>query len=50
MDIETAEKRREREELRSLARPQAGVDALKGAFDRPTSDIPGVVDKNASKR
>jgi hypothetical protein len=47
MGIDTAEKRKEREELRTLARPQSGVDALKGAFNRPVQDIPGVVDKSA---
>lgn len=31
-----------------LARPQSGVDDLKGKFSRPAQAIPGVVDKNAS--
>jgi hypothetical protein len=31
-----------------LAKPQSGVDALKGKFGRPTSDFPGVVDRSAS--
>ena len=41
----TAEKRRERQDLTSLAKPQEGVDALKGKFDRPTQDLPGVMPK-----
>lgn len=48
MKIDGAEKRRERAELQPLARPQAGVDDLKGAFGRPTRDIPGVVDRRAA--
>lgn len=43
--INTAEKRRQRTDLRSLARPQAGVDDLKGRFGRPTQEIPGVRDR-----
>lgn len=31
--------------LVGMAKPQAGVDALKGRFGRPTQDIPGVQDK-----
>jgi hypothetical protein len=46
--IDTAEKRRNRAELASLARPQAGVDVLKDRFGRPTTGIPGVVDKGAA--
>ena len=47
LEIDTAEKRRERQELAKLARPQQGVDALAGAFPgaRP---IPGVVEAGAS--
>jgi hypothetical protein len=44
LGIETAEKRRDRAELRALARPQSGVDALKSAFPS-TREIPGVTDK-----
>ncbi len=47
MEIDTAAKRQEREELRSLARPQSGVDDLKNAFPGATV-IPGVVDKRAA--
>jgi hypothetical protein len=32
-----------------LAKPQTGVDALKGKFPRPTTALPGVVDKNAER-
>ncbi|NGM88062.1 OBAP family protein [Parapusillimonas sp. SGNA-6] len=39
----TEEVRESRKELEALARPQFGVDALKGKFERPTRDIPGVV-------
>jgi hypothetical protein len=44
LGIDTAAKRRERADLRELARPQHGVDALKGQFARPTTAIPGVAD------
>ena len=46
MGIDTGEKRRERADLQSLARPQSGVDALKAAFPDATP-IPGVVDRDA---
>lgn len=49
LGVSTLETRRERAELRPLARPQYGVDALKGQFDGPVSDIPGVVDKAAAQ-
>lgn len=42
MGVSTADKRKGRGDLVPLARPQAGVDDLKGKFDRPTRDIPGV--------
>lgn len=44
-DIDIREVRRQREELGGLANPQWGVDVLKGKFDRPTQDIPGVVNQ-----
>lgn len=44
LGVSSADKRSDRADLRSLARPQSGVDDLKGAFPRPTKDIPGVVD------
>lgn len=43
-----ADKRRQRADLQPLARPQAVVDALKGAFGPPGEAIPGVVDKGAA--
>ncbi|WP_051971528.1 OBAP family protein [Massilia sp. 9096] len=46
--ISTAERRKDRADLRQLARPQAGVDDLKGKYGRPTTDIPGVVDVKAA--
>lgn len=48
MGISISEKRRQRAELKALAKPQSGVDALKGKFPRPTHDLPGVVDKKAA--
>lgn len=49
MGISTAQKRKERAELQQLARPQSGVDDLKGKFGRQTQDIPGVVDKKSAQ-
>jgi hypothetical protein len=43
MNIDSAEKRRQREDLRTLARPQSGVDDLRPAFPQ-ARPIPGVVD------
>ena len=48
MDVNTAQTRKERTDLQQLARPQSGVDDLKGKFGRPTRDIPGVTDKKNS--
>jgi hypothetical protein len=45
MGISTEERRRAREGLIPLARPQAGVDALAKAFPGPTDPIPGVMDR-----
>jgi hypothetical protein len=45
MGLDTSKTRRERGDLQSLAKPQAGVDDLKGRFGRPTREIPGVVGK-----
>lgn len=44
MRINSAEKRKQRADLKQLAKPQSGVDDLKGRFARPTQPIPGVVD------
>jgi len=48
MDIDSAKTREQRADLRPLAKPQSGVDDLKGKFGRPTPDIPGVVDQKAT--
>jgi hypothetical protein len=45
MKVNTAEKRKQRSDLRAVAKPQSGVDDLKGKFGRPTADIPGVTDQ-----
>jgi hypothetical protein len=45
LKIDTAEARKQRADLKQHARPQSGVDDLKGRFARPTTDIPGVVDQ-----
>ncbi len=50
MNISTDERRRDRQELEPLARPQEGVDAMRGAFTGPTQPIPGVTDRNAAPR
>jgi hypothetical protein len=50
MDFSTREERQERADLSDLAKPQSGVDALKGKFSRPTRSLPGVVDKKAAGR
>jgi len=47
MSIDSAEKRRQRADLRALARPQSGVDDLKSAFPHGVP-IPGVVDQRAT--
>jgi hypothetical protein len=48
MKINTLDKRKRRADLRPLAKPQSGVDDLKGKFPRPSQDIPGVVDSRAA--
>jgi hypothetical protein len=45
MGIDTEARRRARQDLVPLARPQSGVDALHGRFPGPTAPIPGVVDQ-----
>lgn len=42
LGVNALEARRQRADLQKLARPQSGVDDLKGKFARPTKDIPGV--------
>lgn len=49
LEVNSAKKRRERADLQALAKPQAGVDDLKGRFGRQTQDIPGVVDKKSGQ-
>lgn len=44
LDVDSRERRRAREDLVPLARPQHGVDALAGQFGPRTRPIPGVVD------
>jgi hypothetical protein len=48
MKIDTAQTRKDRADLQNMARPQSGVDTLKGKFNRPAADIPGVVDSNTA--
>lgn len=48
MDLSTPKTRQNRADLVPLAHPQAGVDALKDRFNRPTEPVPGVVDKRAA--
>jgi hypothetical protein len=48
MDVDTAQKRKDRDDLKALAKPQTGVDELKGKFGRQTTDIPGVIDKKTA--
>lgn len=50
MKIDSEEKRRQREDLKQFARPQSGVDDLKGRFAQPTQDIPRVVDERSALR
>lgn len=49
LDINMRELRRAREDLRSLAKPQEGVNSLRGQFPRETKDLPGVQDKNGQR-
>lgn len=46
LNVTTNELRSKRAELSTLAKPQMGVDALKGKFPWPTTSLPGVTDKN----
>jgi hypothetical protein len=46
--LNSEEMRKQRADLKQYAKPQSGVDDLKGKFLRPTRDIPGVVDQNSA--
>ena len=49
MGLDVEKKRGERQEaFLDLARPQCGVDAMKGQFSGPTTPVPGVVDVQAA--
>lgn len=48
MGIDSGERRRAREDLVELARPQFGVDALAGRFGRDTRAIPGVTEAGSA--
>lgn len=45
LGVSTVDARTQRADLQALARPQSGVDDLKGKFARATKEIPGVVQK-----
>lgn len=45
LHVDPEAKRDQRLSLVGLAKPQSGVDALKGRFGRPTKELPGVQDK-----
>jgi len=46
--INSVDRRKQRADLQALAKPQSGVDDLKGKFARPTKDIPGVAGQSPS--
>lgn len=50
MNINAVEERAERADLIQFAKPQSGVDDLKGKFKGPTQPIPGVVDQKGTSR
>ena len=50
MEIKTSELRKGRQDLVALAKPQAGVEALKEQFSGPTQALAGVRDKEASAK
>jgi hypothetical protein len=45
LGMDTARNRSDRADLVPVAKPQSGVDALKGRFGRPATPIPGVEDR-----
>lgn len=47
MGIDMTAKRQQRQDLVQLAKPQEGVNDLKGEFARPAREIPGGRDKRA---
>jgi hypothetical protein len=49
LDVDAAKKRASREDLRKLANPQEGVDALHGKFKRETKELSGVVQKGSAR-
>ncbi|MGQ9365109.1 OBAP family protein [Azospirillum sp. ST 5-10] len=49
MGVDTEAKRRARADLTGDARPQEGVDALRGRYAGPTREIPGVLDKASAR-
>jgi hypothetical protein len=44
--VSTSDKRKARQDLTELAKPQSGVDDMKGQFGRATRPLAGVVDKS----
>jgi hypothetical protein len=46
--VSSADKRKQRRDLTELAKPQSGVDDLKGRFARPTTPLAGVTDKRSA--
>lgn len=49
MGLDTVEARRDRRDLASIARPQGGVDAMKGAFPNAKGTPPGVADNGDTR-
>jgi hypothetical protein len=49
LNVNMEEKRASREDMRKLAKPQEGVDALHGKFERETNELPGVVQKGSAR-
>jgi hypothetical protein len=48
MGVDSARIRKDRADLQPLAKPQSGVDVLKGKFNHQTQEIPGVVDRKSA--
>jgi hypothetical protein len=49
LKLNSEQARKQRADLKQYAKPQSGVDDLKGKFARPTRDIPGVVDQKSTR-